>query len=43
MDEIIIAKVVPRFAASPLYVGYSFPQVASNIDAVAERIKSLYL
>ncbi|KSU83327.1 DUF4931 domain-containing protein [Fictibacillus sp. S7] len=43
MDETIIAKVVPRFAASPLYVGYSFPQVASNIDAVAEKIKSLYL
>ncbi|WP_062233000.1 DUF4931 domain-containing protein [Fictibacillus sp. FJAT-27399] len=42
-EEKIIAKVVPRFAASPLYVGYSFPQVASNIDAVAEKIKQMYL
>lgn len=42
-DGKIIAKVVPRFAASPLYVGYSFPQVANNIDAVAEKIRNQYL
>lgn len=41
-EEKIVAKVVPRFVTSPLYVGYSIPQVANNLDEVVREIKRLY-
>ncbi len=30
LDNTIIAKIVPRFITSPLFIGYSIPQVASE-------------
>ncbi|TLS36592.1 DUF4931 domain-containing protein [Pseudalkalibacillus caeni] len=38
----IAAKVIPRFPASPLFVGYSIPQVANRVGEVAEQIKKIY-
>jgi len=40
--EQIIAKVIPRFVTSPLYIGYSIPQVANNLEDVAAEIRRLY-
>jgi ATP adenylyltransferase/5',5'''-P-1,P-4-tetraphosphate phosphorylase II len=42
LEERIIVKVVPRFVTSPLYVGYSLPQVASNLDEVVAEIQHRY-
>lgn len=41
----IIAKVVPRFVASPLFVGYSIPQVmnANKLLDVVKEIQASYL
>lgn len=36
------AKIIPRFPTSPLYVGYSIPQVSNHIDDVVEKIKKIY-
>lgn len=41
-DGEVIAKVVPRFVTSPLYVGYSIPQVLDNLKFTAERIREIY-
>lgn len=38
----IIAKIVPRFVTSPLYIGYSIPQVPNNLDEVIHDLKSKY-
>ncbi|QOR66504.1 DUF4931 domain-containing protein [Cytobacillus suaedae] len=42
IEEKIYVKVIPRFATSPLFVGYSIPQVARNIDEVAEKVRKIY-
>ncbi|MFC4768009.1 DUF4931 domain-containing protein [Effusibacillus consociatus] len=39
----IFAKIVPRFAASPLFVGYSIPQVSDRLEEVARDIQGKYL
>lgn len=41
--EQIIVKVVPRFVTSPLYVGYSLPQVSNNIEEVVRDVRRKYL
>ncbi len=38
----IVVKIVPRFATSPLFVGYSIAQVAVNLEEITERIQELY-
>lgn len=38
----ILAKAIPRFTTSPLYVGYSIPQVSDRIAEVANEIRRLY-
>lgn len=43
LDNKRMVKVVPRFVTSPLYVGYSIPQVSTNLEQVAKQIQSLYL
>lgn len=35
----IVAKVVPRYVTSPLFVGFSIPQVASNLEEVVRDIQ----
>lgn len=38
----IITKVMPRFVTSPLFIGYSIPQVASRMNDVVNEILTLY-
>lgn len=42
IDEKIIAKIMPRFVTSPLFVGYSIPQVSNRMKDVVKEIKTLY-
>jgi ATP adenylyltransferase/5',5'''-P-1,P-4-tetraphosphate phosphorylase II len=43
LGERIMVKVVPRFVTSPLYVGYSIPQVPNNLLDVVRDIQTKYL
>lgn len=38
----ISAKVVPRFVTSPLFIGYSIPQVSNRAEEVVQEIQDLY-
>lgn len=38
----ILVKILPRFATSPLYIGYSIAQVAVNLEDIAEEMRTLY-
>ncbi|RFU66018.1 DUF4931 domain-containing protein [Peribacillus glennii] len=42
MDSYIACKIMPRFVASPYFIGYMIPQVSNDIESVAEQIKSIY-
>lgn len=42
LNEKVAVKIIPRFSTSPLYVGYSIPQVSNRIDYVVEKINKLY-
>jgi ATP adenylyltransferase/5',5'''-P-1,P-4-tetraphosphate phosphorylase II len=37
-----IAKVIPRFITTPIYIGYSIPQLPNNLEWMAEDIKRRY-
>lgn len=37
-----IAKVMPRFATSPLFIGFGLPQVSNRLHAVAEHFCTQY-
>ena len=41
-DDKIIAKIVPRFITSPLFIGYSIPQVSDRSEQVAAEIQRRY-
>ncbi|MFZ7103037.1 MAG: DUF4931 domain-containing protein [Peptococcaceae bacterium] len=41
--EQIIAKIMPRFITSPIYIGYTIPQFSNRIYEVIEEIKEKYL
>ncbi|PLT29354.1 DUF4931 domain-containing protein [Peribacillus deserti] len=41
-DGAIMCKAVPRFVASPLFIGYSLSQVSSNLEETVKKIKALY-
>jgi len=38
----IFAKVLPRFVTSPLFIGYSLPQVSSRAEEVVQEIQCIY-
>ena len=38
----ISVKIVPRFATSPIFIGYSIPQVSNRVHEVIREIKELY-
>lgn len=38
----IIAKITPRFVTTPIFIGYSIPQVPSNLDWMRKDIISRY-
>ncbi len=42
-EDSIIAKIVPRFVTSPLYIGYSIPQVPNNLEDVLEDFTKKYM
>lgn len=37
-----IAKIMPRFATSPLFIGFGLPQVSNQLDAVAAHFQERY-
>ncbi len=41
-NEKIIAKIVPRFITSPLFIGYSIPQVSDRAEQVLAEIQRKY-
>ncbi|GIN62131.1 DUF4931 domain-containing protein [Robertmurraya siralis] len=43
MDEVIYAKIVPRFVTTPLYIGYSIPQVPDNLRKLQADIIEKYI
>lgn len=38
----IMAKIMPRFVTSPVFIGFSIPQVSNRIYEVAKAIQELY-
>jgi galactose-1-phosphate uridylyltransferase len=42
LDGQILAKIVPRFITSPLFIGYSIPQVSNRAEEVVQEIQELY-
>ncbi|MDQ0155256.1 DUF4931 domain-containing protein [Robertmurraya andreesenii] len=42
MDGAIYGKIVPRFVTTPLYIGYSIPQVPNNLQWVRDDFVSKY-
>lgn len=42
LEDRIACKIVPRFVTSPLFVGYSIPQVSSRIEDVAKDVQARY-
>jgi ATP adenylyltransferase/5',5'''-P-1,P-4-tetraphosphate phosphorylase II len=38
----IYAKIVPRFVTTPIYIGYSIPQVPNNLTWMVEDIQERY-
>lgn len=43
MNDRIIAKIIPRYITSPLFVGYSIPQVGDNLPEKVKEIQERYL
>ncbi|WP_139490392.1 DUF4931 domain-containing protein [Brevibacillus dissolubilis] len=41
--DTIKVKVIPRFIVSPVFVGYSIPQVPTNLEHVVRDIQNRYL
>ncbi|MFB6467493.1 DUF4931 domain-containing protein [Cytobacillus sp. Hz8] len=42
MDHQIFAKIVPRFVTTPIYIGYSIPQVPDNLEWMVHDIQKKY-
>ncbi|MBC8014527.1 MAG: DUF4931 domain-containing protein, partial [Sporomusaceae bacterium] len=38
----IFAKILPRFITSPLFIGYSIPQVSSRGIEVVKEMQNIY-
>ncbi|MFC3883320.1 DUF4931 domain-containing protein [Bacillus songklensis] len=43
MDEKIMVKLMPRFATSPIFIGYGLPQVSNKIGDHVRYIQEIYL
>jgi galactose-1-phosphate uridylyltransferase len=43
LDGQILAKVVPRYVTSPLFIGFSIPQVSNILEEVVAEIQERYL
>jgi len=42
MDDTIYVKIVPRYVTTPLFIGYSIPQVANNLSELVSDMKRIY-
>lgn len=42
LDGCIRVKILPRFATSPLYIGYGIHLVPTNLEETAARVRALY-
>lgn len=42
LQDKVAVKIMPRFVMSPIYVGYSIPQVSNRLDDVGEEIHERY-
>lgn len=42
LDHKIMVKVIPRFVTSPLYIGFSLPQVSDNHGLIIKTIREKY-
>jgi ATP adenylyltransferase/5',5'''-P-1,P-4-tetraphosphate phosphorylase II len=42
-NEKVMVKIVPRFATTPLFVGYGLRQVTNNINNIKNDIQRIYL
>jgi len=38
----ILAKIMPRFITSPLFIGYSLPQVSNRAGEVVKEVQNIY-
>ncbi|MDP5273927.1 DUF4931 domain-containing protein [Chengkuizengella axinellae] len=42
LNQLIFVKIMPRFVTSPLFLGYSIPQVSNNINEIVTKMKDIY-
>ncbi|WP_205690236.1 DUF4931 domain-containing protein [Chengkuizengella sediminis] len=42
IDEHIYVKIMPRFVTSPLFLGYSIPQMSDHKNDIIKKMKKLY-
>ncbi|WP_442596048.1 DUF4931 domain-containing protein [Neobacillus sp. D3-1R] len=42
IDGEILVKIVPRFVTTPIYIGYSIPQVPNNLSWMAKDIRERF-
>jgi len=42
LEDVFFAKVIPRFITSPIYIGYSIPQVTDRVEQIVSEIKQKY-
>lgn len=38
----IIAKVIPRFITSPIYIGYAIPQISNRLEDIVKEVQEIY-
>lgn len=41
-EDHIIAKIMPRFITSPIFIGYAIPQVSNLAEEIVAKVKELY-
>ncbi|NBI31108.1 DUF4931 domain-containing protein [Chengkuizengella marina] len=42
IDEYIFVKIMPRFVTSPLFVGYSIPQISDHKNDIVKKMRKIY-
>jgi len=42
LNDTIAVKIIPRFVTSPLFVGYSIPQVSDSLETVVKDVRKRY-
>lgn len=42
VDDCIYVKIMPRFATSPLFIGYNIELIPNNLNEIAAQIKQIY-